>query len=110
MTMDHIERSFAVTLHINHPTIDPEVISRELSLAPRDSGKVGQPRVTPRGTPREGVYPRSFWSHRFDSSGVTDLSEFLATLVACLEPHAVFLARLVYEGGHSSVARLVEQS
>ena len=99
MTMEHIERSFAVTLHINHPSIDPEVISRELSLQPRSSHRVGQAKVTPRGTPLKGVHECAGWSFAFDTSGITDLSEFLAIVVEQLETHASFLTNLVREEG-----------
>src|SRR4051794_10175814 len=99
MTMDHIKRSFQVSLHIKHPTIDPEGVSRALSISPRRTCKVGQPKFSPNGTPREGVYAFSYWAHDFETSGVTDLSKFLPSIIGRLGPHASYLLTLVREGG-----------
>jgi len=88
--MVHIKRSFKVSLSITHPTIDPGDISRALSLSPSRQSKVGQRRVTPTGTLLDGTYQFSSWGHAFDASSVTDLSEFLPSLVDRLKPHAAY--------------------
>jgi len=99
MTMEHIKRSFKVSLWITHPTIDPEDISRALSLSPSRQTKVGQQRATPAGGPLEGTYQFSSWRHQFDTSSVIDLSEFLAWLVQRLEQHTGYFVNLAREDG-----------
>ena len=97
--MEHIKRSFKVSLGIRHPTIDPGDISRALSLSPSRQSKVGDQRVTPTGTRLEGTYQFSSWGHEFDSSGVADLTEFLPSVIDRLAPHTSYLAALDREGG-----------
>ena len=99
MTMEHIKRSFKVSLGITHPTLDPKDISRALSLSPSQQRKLGQRRVTPKGTLLEGTYQFSSWSHAFDTSGVTELTEFLFSISERLKPHASYFSDLVREGG-----------
>jgi hypothetical protein len=99
MTMVHIKRSFKVALRVSHPSIDPEVISRELAIVPHYSHRAGHPKVTPRGAPLDGVFDHSSWRFDFDAAGVSDLSDFLSTLVEPLRKHASFFARMVGDGG-----------
>jgi len=97
--MEHIKRCFKVSLDITHPSIDPEDISRELSLSPLRQTKVGEQRSTPGGGPLMGTYQFSFWCHAFETSGVSDLGTFLASLSQRLVPHGSFFVGLVREGG-----------
>lgn len=97
--MEHIKRSFMVSLSIEHPTTDHEDISRALSLSPSRQSKAGQLKATPTGTPLQGAYQFSSWGHEFDTSGVTDLSKFLPSVIEQLTPHNLYLLGLVSEGG-----------
>ena len=99
MTMEHIERSFKVSLHIDHPSIDPDEISRQLGLVPSRQHLVGTPRKTKKSPSLIGNFETSHWMHAFDLKGVSDLSEFLPSIIQRLSPHAAFLKSLTSEGG-----------
>jgi len=100
MTMEHIKRSFQVTLAIRHPNIDPSDISRALSLPPTRQTRAGQQRVTPTGELLKGTYQFSSWGHAFDARAVTDLSEFLPCLLDRLTPHGTYFLELIRDGGN----------
>jgi hypothetical protein len=57
MTMEHIDRSFAVSLGIRHLSLDPGVVSDQLKLVPKTITRVGEQRRTPKGGVRPGTYP-----------------------------------------------------
>ena len=98
--MQPIARSFQLALSITHPEIDPAEITRTLGLKPTGrTHRAGTPRTTPDGTPREGVWPDSYWSRRFDVRGAPELGLELEKLVGRLEEHRPFFRRLVEEGG-----------
>ena len=92
--------NYSVSLHISHPEIDPDLISQALALQPthRPTRK-GEGKTTPKGTPREGRWEFSHWSHDFGTRQDGELVPFLWHLVGTLEPHQDFLQRMVQEGG-----------
>ena len=65
------EPSYRLSLHIRHPSIRPEEISRELELEADESFAAGQPRRSPSGAALESVHCETYW-------------------VAALEPHPWF--------------------
>jgi Domain of unknown function (DUF4279) len=91
---------YSVSLHISHPDIAPELITRALALQPthRPTRK-GEPKTTPKGTPLEGHWKFSHWCHCFEITQDRELTSFLERLVKTLEPHRDFLRRIVDEGG-----------
>jgi hypothetical protein len=97
--MVHIARSFAVSLSIRHPDIDPAVISAALGLVPKWASRAGMPRTAPKGEPSRGTYQVSHWSHQFDVQGALDLGPVLEDLVEKLHCHKSFFHRIVEEGG-----------
>jgi hypothetical protein len=97
--MEHIKRSFKVSLDIKHPTIDPASISRTLSLSPYRQSQVGEQKVTPSGTPLRGNYLFSSWGYEFDANAIADLTAFLPSIIEQLKPHASYFETLVREGG-----------
>jgi Domain of unknown function (DUF4279) len=99
MTMSHIERYFKVTLHINHPTLDPDAITAALGLIPRKTHRAGEQKRTPKGELREGKYPLNHWSLRLDLKGISDLVPFLEDLLSQLETHHDFFSHLSASGG-----------
>ena len=100
MTMEHIARSFAVSLHVRHPNIDPEVVTNVLGLIPDRSTLAGTLRQRAAdGVPTGGTYERSWWYHRFDLLGARDLHPVLAEVVGRLEEHWLFFHRIVNEEG-----------
>jgi molybdopterin synthase catalytic subunit len=97
-------RRFSVTLLIWHPTIDPAKITAELGLEAHFAHRVGQPRMTPKGTPLPGNYRDTRWSHiaRYE---VTDqlFADTVTALIGRLKPRKAFLADLKATGGNATV-------
>ena len=54
-------RRFDVELFVIHPTIDPSAVSSALALEPSQAHRVGDPRVTPKGTALPGSYRDTRW-------------------------------------------------
>jgi hypothetical protein len=91
---------YSVSLHVSHPDIDPELISRALALQPTHRAtRMGEVKTTPKGTPREGRWEFSHWSHNFEIVQDGELAAFMWRLTEMLEPHGDFLRRIVDEGG-----------
>ncbi len=99
MTMEHIKRSFKVSMHVTHPEIDPAEITTALEMSPHRAIKAGAPRTTRKGEPLKGTYEFSCWSHDFDVEGARELGVVLENLVERLRPHRKFFHRMVEEGG-----------
>ena len=96
--MEHIARSFQVSLSISHPDIDPTEITTALGLPPRRATRAGAPRTTPRGDRLTGVYEFSCWTHEFDVEGASALCVVLEALATRLQRHQQFFHRVVREG------------
>ena len=95
---------YSVGLQMHHPSIDPRAISRRLKMRPRISWRVGEPRVTPVGTPLSGIRQDTYWSKTITPGGAKVprgriAEEKLATLMKRLRPHASFLKGLRRTGG-----------
>ena len=99
MTMQHIARSFKVSLSVKHPDIDPADVSAALDLAPERTTRTGAPRTTPKGDPLTGTYEFSCWTHQFDIEGASELGVVLESLVKRLQRHQGFFHRVVQQGG-----------
>jgi len=99
MTMEHIARSFKVSLSITHPCIDPAEISAVLELTPERTTRSGAPRTTPKGELLAGAYQFSCWTHQFDVKEASELGPVLEDLVQRLQRHQQFFCRVVQDGG-----------
>jgi hypothetical protein len=99
MTMQHIARSFKVSLSVKHPDIDPAEISAALDVVPKRVTRAGAHRTTPTGDPLPGVYVFSCWTHEFDVEEASELEVVLESLVERLQRHQQFFHRVVREGG-----------
>jgi len=97
--MQHIARSFKVSLGIRHPDIDPAEISKAIHLTPKRATRAGAPRITPKGAPLTGTYEFSYWTHEFDVDEATELGVVLQGLVERLQVHRSFFHRVVQDGG-----------
>jgi len=53
--------TFALSLHVKHPSMDPAEISRVLRIPAHCSTRVGEPRRRPNGQELGGLYPWSHW-------------------------------------------------
>ena len=96
--------TYAITLRVFHPDIEPTEITNALSLEPVRAWKAGHSRQTPKGTPLEGVYRESYWYTELipdgeHSSEGTLLEEYLDHIATKLAPSTQFFARIRAEGG-----------
>jgi hypothetical protein len=103
MTMEHIKRSFSVSLQVRHPTIDPEVITTTFGMIPRFKHRVGDQKKRSDGVEMKGNYAETYWSHQLDMSGAPDLVPYLETLVAGLQRHLAFLEHISATGGNTEL-------
>src|SRR5262245_22705404 len=56
----------SIRLLLVHPNADPSDITREIGLAPLRAWRCGETRFTPKGSPLEGVWRDTRWSHGFE--------------------------------------------
>ena len=52
---------YQLSLHVRHPSVDPEEISRELSLDAAESFRAGEPRRSRSGVAATAVHPETYW-------------------------------------------------
>jgi hypothetical protein len=95
--------SYSLAVRIWHPSLNPEEITRELSIAPHRTFLAGDRRKTPKGQLLDGAYRESYWSadpfSKGEYSSTDDLAEdALAEVLQVLAPHKSFLQRLRSEG------------
>ena len=100
--MEHIERAFAVSLHILHPSIDLDTVTNALRLTPS--------RTKPAGPPRKPPYDQAVWSHCFACNEIPDLVPFLRETVSALRAHRDFLRSVVDTGGSIELFCGIEMS
>lgn len=99
MTMEHIARSFSVSLSITHPDMDPTEISKAIELTPKRTTRAGAPRTTSRGDSLTGTYEFSSWVHSFHVQGASELGVVIQDLARRLQRHEPFFRRIVEGGG-----------
>jgi hypothetical protein len=97
-------RRFRVELFIVHPTIDPAVITTTLAMESKYFWRVGDPRVTPKGTVLTGNRVDTRW--RFSAEyTISDqwFADKVDDLIHRLESHKSFLLELHATGGQSTL-------
>jgi len=52
---------FQLSLHVRHPSVDPEEISRELGLEATESFRAGEPRHSRSGVAAAAVHAETYW-------------------------------------------------
>ena len=96
---------YCVSLRVTHPDIDPNKITKALGIKPFRSWRAGEPRVSPKGTPLEGVSKESFWAahthkeKRLLSENIY-LEDYISQFNKRLQPYASFFEELVNSGGY----------
>jgi len=104
--------TYAVSLRVRHPNLDPAVLTETLHFAPLHSWKAGDPRRSATGAVLGGEHRDSYWSAPLpgDASGVAGfpLELFMAQQLLQLTRHREFLSRIQAENGQVSL--LVEVS
>jgi len=91
--------TFALSLHVTHPSIDPEEVTWALRLTPQRADRVGEPRRGPKGRELGGVYRAMHWYCDVPHGDEAGLVETLKAHLDLLEPHQSFLRSMVSEGG-----------
>ena len=97
--MEHIARSFRVSLCITHPDLDPAEITGTMGLLPQRTTRAGALRSTPTGTPLEGRYNFTCWMHEVHVQGASELGTILQDVVKGLGQQQRFFDRVVKDGG-----------
>ena len=94
---------YDASLHIHHPSTEPETITAKLCLEPERSHRKGDPRTTPVGRPLKSNYPDNYWTCRLTTEDQVNITDFLLRLLKTFEPHRQFLKRLNTTGGEVCV-------
>ena len=108
------ELPFRFSLHLRHPSIDPEEVSRELKLPALESFKAGAPRTSRSGIAAAAVHGETCWAAIIDPltwspptpspEGSFTLGWALGFICACLHKrHKEFLHRLSAQGGSATL-------
>ena len=116
--------AYTISLHIKHPTMDPEAITRELGLTPDHAWACGEPKRSA-SSASAGVRRNSFWcatlappdlaDERFSAATresakfqralemvSTDLGSYLNGQLLRLRRHQAFIQALLDEGAELS--------
>jgi hypothetical protein len=86
----------SLSLRARHDTADLSIILQTLEMPAARIWKAGEPRLTPKGTPLEGIYDASYCSIKLPLKD--DLPASLMLAVDALAKHWTFLEEL-REGG-----------
>jgi hypothetical protein len=95
---------FGLDLFIFHPTLTPDEITAGCRMQPRVAREVGQPAVTPKGTPLNRVHADTRWRHcRYFATRGQHFVRALAEFAEELSGRREFLHDLRSTGGETSV-------
>lgn len=79
---------YSVVLRLRHPHVDPEEITRRLTIAPQYAWRAGEPRRLETGEEDHGgVYRESCWVAELSTP--SPLGDLIDAIVARRDPHAV---------------------
>lgn len=99
---------YMVSLRFSHPKMDPGKITAALSISPRISFKVGEPKTTPTGQRLKGINRHTYWTAEFGGeeprySEKTDLTELLYNMTEQLRPAKDFMRAFIESGGQIKI-------
>jgi hypothetical protein len=99
--------SYAMSLRVRHPNVDPAVLTNALHLEPSHCWRAGEPRRSASGTAVGGEHRETYWSAPLPGqpvgSAAFPLELFLGQQLVQLGRHRELLARLQGEGGQISL-------
>ena len=99
--------TYAVSLRVRHPTVDPTILTDTLKLEAAHSWKAGDPRRSQTGEAATGQYRDSYWSAPLAGQMVGGVSlpleAFIAQQLLQLGRHRDFFSDLQAEGGEISL-------
>jgi hypothetical protein len=104
--------TYAMSLRVRHPTLDPALLTEALHLEPLHSWRAGDPRRSVTGAALGGEHRDSYWSAPLPGQAVGaaafPLEMFLGQQLVQLGRHREFLARLQNE--NAQISLLIEVS
>jgi hypothetical protein len=99
--------TYAVSLRVRHPNLDPALLTETLHLDPLHTWKAGDPRRSATGAVLGGKHRDSYWSAPLPGQAVGvaafPLELFMAQQLVQLSRHREFLGRIQAEGGQISL-------
>jgi hypothetical protein len=99
--------SYAISLRVRHPNLDPAVLTKALHLEPVHCWRAGEPRRSDTGTALGGEHRESYWSAPLPGqpvgSAAFPLELFLGQQLVQLNRHRELLNRLQSDGGQISL-------
>jgi hypothetical protein len=99
--------SYAMSLRVRHPNLDPAVLTKALHLEPLHCWRAGEPRRSATGSALGGEHRESYWSAPLPGQPVGSetfpLELFLGQQLVQLSRHRELLCRLQTEGGQISL-------
>jgi hypothetical protein len=108
--------SFSISLRVRHPSMDPDIITGTLGLAPEHFWGCGEPRRSTSGAKIGGTHRETYWSATLPDtlaqqglmpSGQTawhvEPDIFLARQVLLLKRHRAFFDQIRAEGGDAGL-------
>lgn len=95
------EYKYSISLRVQHPTMDLDVVADVLGRSPWVIWKLGEPRRTPNGAPLPGVYETNFCTTRILDGVSTeqDLASALTTALDMVTPGSSLFAEIAATGG-----------
>lgn len=99
--------SYAMSLRVRHPNVDPALLTQTLHLEPAHSWRAGEPRRSVTGATLGGEHRDSYWSAPLPGQAVGaaafPLELFLGQQLVQLSRHREFLGRLQEESAQISL-------
>ena len=112
--------SFSISLRVRHPSMDPDIITGTLGIAPEHFWGCGEPRRSASGAKLGGTHRETYWSATLpdtlaqqglvtpaqsagQSAWHVEPATFLARQVIQLKRHRTFFDQLRAEGGDASL-------
>jgi hypothetical protein len=99
--------TYAMSLRVRHPNLDPALLTETLHLEPLHSWRAGEPRRSVSGEVLGGEHRDSYWSAPLPGQAVGaaafPLEMFLGQQLVQLSRQREFLARLQSEGAEVSL-------
>ncbi|WP_391540471.1 DUF4279 domain-containing protein [Rubripirellula lacrimiformis] len=99
MTTGLNDYRYVASLYIDHPTVDPDAITRGMPIKPDRICRIGDPKRTP----REGFYDRTHWSVKLQTPADGDVAEFLSMVFERLDSSRALLTELADTGGRAEI-------
>lgn len=94
---------YVASLHVQHPSIDADTITRSIPFKPDRVCKLGDPKRTPNGKPLSGHYDQTHWHVKLETPADGDVTDFLRLLCERLSRCREFLGQLDDSGGRAEI-------